>query len=89
MYGLDGNAIAGTLFDVFGEEMTAAWAHCAHCGRISPVAEVWVYLDGPGIVARCWQCESVVMVIVDRRGVACVDLMGLASFEQASPSALA
>lgn len=89
MYGLDGNAIAGPLFDVFGEEMTAILVQCAHCGQASPMAEVWVYLDGPGIVARCRQCDNILLVIVDRRGVACVDLMGLGSMEQSSPSTLA
>jgi hypothetical protein len=88
MYGLDGNAIAGTLVDVFGEEMTAAVGRCAECGRTGPLAEVRVYLDGPGIVARCRQCDSVLMVFVDRRGTACVDLMGLAWLEQSTPSAL-
>lgn len=89
MNGLDGNAIAGTLMNVFGEDMTAALAQCANCGRIRPVAEVWVSLDGPGIVARCRQCDNVLMVIVERRGIACVDLMGLALLEQPGPSALA
>jgi hypothetical protein len=81
MYGLDGNAIAGTLFDVFGEEMTAALVRCAHCGSVSPMAEVWVYLDGPGIVARCRHCDNVLLVIVDRRGISCVDLMGSAAVQ--------
>ena len=29
---LDGNAIAGDLFEVFGAEMTTAVGTCAHCG---------------------------------------------------------
>ena len=79
---LDGNAIAGTLFDVFGEEMTTAIGRCAHCGAMRRLAEAMVYLGGPGIVARCPQCDDVLMVIVDRRGTRCLDMAGLASLEQ-------
>ena len=40
MEALDGNAIAGLLFDVFGAEMTTATGVCASCGAGGPVAEV-------------------------------------------------
>jgi hypothetical protein len=45
------------------------------------VAELVVYLRAPGTVVRCPACESVLMVFVDVRGVACVDLRGLAALE--------
>jgi Family of unknown function (DUF6510) len=35
---LDGNAIAGTLAEVFGGEMTTAIGVCGHCGSRGPVA---------------------------------------------------
>lgn len=75
---LDGNAIAGTLVDVFGTEMTAATGECANCGKRGPLAETAVYLRLPGIVVRCRVCDSVLAVLVERRGVYCVDLRGLA-----------
>ena len=78
---LDGNAIAGTLMDVFGAEMTTAVGVCASCGATGPLAEVLVYLRGPGIVARCRTCTSVLMVLVERRGMTCVDLRGLSALE--------
>ena len=81
---LDGNAIAGTLFDVFGREMTTAVGTCGGCGRVSPLAEVAVYLLSPGVVARCPRCDNLLIVIVDRRGTACVELAGFASLEEAS-----
>jgi hypothetical protein len=80
---LDGNAIAGLLFAVFGEEMTTATGVCASCGMASQVAELRVYLRAPGAVARCSRCENVVMVLVEIRGVTCVDLRGLAALEPA------
>jgi hypothetical protein len=82
MQALDGNAIGGLLIDVFGAEMTTATGVCAHCGAAGQVAEFVVYLQAPGKVARCPGCDSVVMVVVERAGIYCVDLRGLAELEQ-------
>jgi Family of unknown function (DUF6510) len=78
---LDGNAIAGALADLFGAEMTDVAGACAHCGARGPVAELTVYLRGPGTVVRCRSCQGIVMVLVEVRGVTCVDLMGLAALD--------
>jgi hypothetical protein len=80
---LDGNAIAGELFDVYGEEMTTAMATCSSCRSRRPLGELAVYLQAPGVVARCSSCESVMLVIVEIRGVRCVDLHGIAAVEKA------
>ena len=45
---LDGNAIAGTLHEVFGDEMTTATTVCAHCGDERVVGELVVYVRAPG-----------------------------------------
>jgi uncharacterized protein DUF6510 len=79
---LDGNAIAGILRDVFGEEMTTAAGTCAHCGFTGPLGELTVYLQAPGVVARCSRCEQVMLVVVEIRGFSCVDLMGMAALER-------
>ena len=47
------------------------------------VGELRVYLQPPGVVARCRQCGSVVMVFVEARSVTCVDLRGLAALDPA------
>jgi Family of unknown function (DUF6510) len=83
---LDGNAIAGAMFDVFGREMTTAVGTCGGCGWAGPLAEVAVYALTPGVVARCPHCERMLMVIVDRRGMACVDLAGFASLDEPQTS---
>jgi Family of unknown function (DUF6510) len=80
---LDGNAIGGLLFDVFGRELTAARGVCARCGAAAPVAELAVYLRAPGTVVRCRRCDAVLMVLVAVRGVTCVDLLGLEKLEPA------
>jgi ribosomal protein S27AE len=64
MEALDGNAIAGTLFEYFGVEMTAVRGTCAHCGASALVAELVVYVRAPGAVARCPSCGQVVIVSV-------------------------
>jgi len=79
---LDGNAIAGSLDEVFGRDMTAAMSTCAACGARAPVAEAVVYMRGPGIVARCRSCTSVLLVLVTIRERTCVDLRGLAALER-------
>jgi hypothetical protein len=85
MDALDGNAIAGPLFDVFGTEMTTATAVCANCGARAPVAELAVYLRAPGTVARCRSCASMLMVLVTIHGLICVDLRGLATLDIPAP----
>jgi hypothetical protein len=68
MDALDGNAIAGDLFAAFGHEMTAVVGRCTSCDATSAIAELRVYISGPGIVARCPGCASVAIVLA--RGTA-------------------
>jgi hypothetical protein len=81
MNAFDGNAIAGTLFDVFGTEMTDARGVCASCQAASLLGELNVFLGGPGTVVRCRGCDSILLVFVEIRGVTCVDALGLAAME--------
>jgi len=81
MDALDGNAIGGMLFHVFGVEMTIAQAECGRCGARGPLAECEVYLGGPGVVVRCRVCNSIVMVFVEVREMMCVDRSGLSELE--------
>jgi Family of unknown function (DUF6510) len=81
---LDGNAIAGALSVVFGEEMTTATGTCASCGATSRVGEFRVYLRAPGTVVRCSRCDNVVMVLVEVQRVTCVDLRGLEALDRGS-----
>lgn len=78
---LDGNAIAGLLFEAFGREMTTAAGTCAKCGARAPAAELRVYLRGPGAVGRCRSCGAILMVLTQIHGTTCVDLHGLAALE--------
>lgn len=81
MEALDGNAIGGLLYDVFGADLTAARCTCAACGASGPLAELVVYLSAPGTVVRCRACGGVLMVLVAARDITCVDLSGLSELE--------
>ena len=76
MDALDGNAIAGPLFERYGTEMTTARGSCAHCGASAQIAELRVYMRAPGAVARCRACGNVVLVLTTIRGSVRVDLNG-------------
>jgi uncharacterized Zn finger protein len=76
MEALDGNAIAGPLFEYFGTEMTIAHGACAYCGTPSQIGELRVYAQGPGSVVRCRHCGNVVIVLVNGREGVRVHLSG-------------
>jgi hypothetical protein len=82
MEAVDGHAIAGALFDAFGTEMTTVFGTCANCGTQSRLAELNVYLRGPGVVARCPHCANVALVLTEIRGITCVDATGLSVMHQ-------
>jgi hypothetical protein len=83
MEALDGNAIGGLLHEIFGAEMTAAAGTCITCGTTRPVAEGIVYVHAPGTIMRCRTCLAVLMVVVRRSEMNCVDLSGIAALEPA------
>lgn len=77
---LDGNAVAGTLRDVFTTEMTTAIGTCGSCGAVDAVGAVHVYVSA-GIVLRCPHCESVLLRLVQHDTRVWLDLTGLRSLE--------
>ena len=83
MDALDGNAIAGALFEHFGHEMTMAQVRCLHCQSTTMIAELRVYMKAAGAVARCPACEEVVMVIVNVRDT---DRFDMSNMEMVSPA---
>jgi hypothetical protein len=79
---LDGNVLAGTLREVFSFEATGAIATCAYCGNRAPVADWLVFVNAPGIVARCSKCEKVqIRVVDDDAGHVWVDVSGVAALQ--------
>jgi hypothetical protein len=73
---VDGNAAAGTLFEIFGVEMTAAPTECASCGNEGEMGTLLAFIEGPGIVLRCPACENVVLRIVETPEAILLDARG-------------
>jgi hypothetical protein len=83
---LDGNAAAGTLRELFAVDITAAIGQCAGCGRTGVFAETHVYMDAPGLVARCAGCEDVLLRVVTTPTDTYLDLRGLTYLRFANPT---
>ncbi len=61
---VDGNALGGSLIEIFGRDMTDATGCCGGCGAVREVAALLVYRAGPGDVLCCPVCATILMVIV-------------------------
>jgi len=74
---LDGNAAAGALSEVFAVDVTAAIGQCDGCGQTGVFAEARLYVDAPGLVARCSGCDAVLLRVVTTPNDTFLDLRGL------------
>jgi Family of unknown function (DUF6510) len=74
---LDGNAAAGELSKIFAVDVTLAEGQCAHCGTTKRFAEAHLYMQCPGVVARCAVCEQILLRLVTVRDRALLDLSGM------------
>jgi hypothetical protein len=83
---LDGNTMAGALGELFAVDVSVGVVECAGCGHTGVVAEVVVYADAPGMVARCPACSDVLLRLVrsDRR--AWLDMSGVVSIRLDMPA---
>jgi len=84
---LDGNAAAGELSKIFAMDVTVAEGQCAHCGVTKPFAEAHLFMQCPGIVARCPDCDEVLLRLVFANERAILDLGGMKylSFDTVPP----
>ncbi len=83
----DGNALAGPLSEIFTVDVTTAVGRCTGCGSTGPLARLRVYGAGPGLVARCPDCEQVVLRLVRSPDSAWLDLRGTVSLRIPLPLA--
>ncbi|TCC08853.1 DUF6510 family protein [Kribbella soli] len=74
---LDGNAMAGVMHDLLARDMTTMGYKCAGCGRSGVMAEMVVYMSGPGTVGRCRDCDTILLMLTEGHGMYCVDLPGM------------
>lgn len=73
---LDGNAVAGTLFEIYGDDMTTVLAECASCGQVDQIGGLLAFVHAPGVVLRCTACASVMLRIVHTPKRTLVDVQG-------------
>lgn len=74
---LDGNVLAGSTSDLFAFEPTTAQGQCRSCADVARLGQAMVYGQPMGFVARCRNCDSVLMVIVQRAGQTSFNMGGL------------
>ena len=78
---LDGNAMAGDLREIFAVDVTSARYMCAGCRHTDAVATLRLWNQAPGLVARCPNCEDVVMRLVRAPEKVYLDLRGSVRLE--------
>lgn len=61
---VDGNALAGALYDIFQAEMTLTPVECATCGREGEIGSLLAYNQTPGLILRCPACQNIILRIV-------------------------
>ena len=83
---LDGNAAAGALRQLFTVDLTAAQGRCVGCGEVGVFAESRLYMDAPGMVARCKNCDAVLLRVVSTPTDTYLDLQGLSYLRLPTPS---
>ena len=74
---LDGNAAAGDLSKIFAVDVTTAQGQCANCGAIKRFAEAHLYMQAPGVVARCAVCDHILLRLVNARQRVFLDVRGM------------
>jgi hypothetical protein len=75
---LDGNAVAGVLAALFGEDITVVPGRCDQCGTVNVIGAMRAYVRSPGIVLRCPACDGVVLRVVETRESTYLDVRGAA-----------
>ena len=74
---LDGNAVGGTLGEVFAFEMTMAAAACDRCGTVAHVGEAMAYVTEIGTVVRCASCDNALIRVAQNPRGYFLDLRGV------------
>ena len=74
---LDGNAAAGELSRIFAVDITSAEGKCANCGAKKPFAEAHLFMQCPGLVARCALCGHVLLRLANVHHRTFLDLRGM------------
>ena len=75
--GLDAQAAAGALGQIFARDITTAVVICGHCGREQAFAELPLYGGGMGIILRCRGCDEILVRSVETPREIMLEMRGL------------
>lgn len=76
---LDGNALAGMLAGILGDEPTTLRVVCGGCGAESPLAETVVELDDVYGIVRCRRCTRTLFTVMSAADGVRLSFAGLGS----------
>lgn len=74
---MDGSAADRALGQVFVDDISAASAQCAACGRTGTLADTRVSTQGPEVVVRCPGCNHVLLRLVLAPHAQWLDMRGV------------
>ena len=74
---LDGNVLAGPAIGLFVFEPTMTQGQCQSCADIATLGQAMVYGHPMGFVARCRNCDNVLIVVIERAGQKSLNMRGL------------
>ncbi len=80
---VDGNAAAGILAQMFSTDITDAMGTCRLCGHRAAIGQVRAYVDAPGVVLRCSECDHILMRWTVTPTATWLEMPGLRSLEMA------
>jgi predicted RNA-binding Zn-ribbon protein involved in translation (DUF1610 family) len=83
---MDGNMLGGALGELFTMDMTMAVGQCTSCGTAATIAQIMVYADAPGLVARCPTCGAVMLRLARGPDRAWLDLRGVTYLQLPVPA---
>jgi hypothetical protein len=75
---LDGNAVAGSLREIFSFEVITAEYACEGCGRTDRIVAAMVYeVRELGTIICCPSCDNALVRLAHNRGRYWIDLRGI------------
>jgi len=82
---LDGNVLAGPVSDLFDFEPTTAKGQCRSCADIATLGQAVVFGPPMGFVARCRNCDEVLLVVVESAERQFLKMRGLRWLQTMNP----
>jgi hypothetical protein len=83
---VDGNAIVGSLADLFAIDPSVLVLTCGHCGAAGPLAETVVEDDARCAIVRCRRCARTLLTLLREDTGASIRIAALAGLDAPRPA---